>query len=107
MHRGSRYQRDWRNPSLFLFLSDMPYYLYILYSETTDHYYVDSSSDIIKRVLQHNAGATTSTKPGRPWKIVYSEIFSTKTEAIKRENYLKRMKSRVYLESIIKNNTSL
>ena len=104
---GFSLRRDWRNPSLFLLLSIMTYYLYILYSETTDHYYVGSSSDPEKRVLQHNAGATTSTKPGRPWEIVYSETFSTKTQALKRENYLKRMKSRVYLESIIKNNTSL
>jgi predicted GIY-YIG superfamily endonuclease len=34
--------------------------------------------------------------------VVYSETFSSKTEALKRELYLKRMKSRVYLEDLIR-----
>ena len=91
----------------FIIFVFMPYYLYILYSETIDHYYVGSSSDPERRVCRHNAGATTSTKRGRPWKIVFTETYSTKKEAINRENYLKRMKSRIYLESIIKKSTLL
>jgi len=85
----------------------MPHYIYILYSTTTDHYYIGSSANPQERIQRHNAGAVYSTKKGRPWEIVYTEIFTSKTEALKRENYLKRMKSRVYLESIIKNYTSL
>ena len=49
----------------------------------------------------HNAGATPSTKPGRPWIIVYSEAFATKTEALQREKYIKKQKSRKYIEALI------
>jgi len=53
----------------------------------------------------NNAGATPSTKAGRPWVIVYTEVFDSKTEALKRENYLKRMKSRSFIENLIENST--
>jgi putative endonuclease len=50
------------------------------------------------RLSRHNAGATISTKSGIPWKVVYREEFNSKTEAIKHEYYLKRLKSRVFIE---------
>ena len=80
----------------------MKYFTYILYSNTKNRYYTGSTSDIDKRLERHNNGATPSTKPGRPWKVVYSETYSSKTEAIKRENHLKKMKSRLYIEDLIK-----
>ena len=79
----------------------MAFYTYILFSEKTNKYYIGSTEDIDKRVERHNAGATISTKPGRPWKVVYHEEYCSKSEAIKRENYLKRMKSRIFIESLI------
>jgi putative endonuclease len=82
----------------------MSHFVYILYSETRDHYYIGSCADVEKRLIRHNAGATPSTKPGRPWKVVYTENFSSKTEALKREIYLKRLKSRIYLEDLIRKN---
>ncbi len=80
----------------------MSYFVYVLYSETCDRYYIGSCADIEARLIRHNAGATPSTKPGRSWKVVYFELFGSKTEALKRENYLKRMKSRAYIENLIK-----
>lgn len=79
----------------------MPHFVYILYSEKTGHYYIGSCADIEIRLQRHNAGATPSTKHGRPWKVVYSEIYADKTEALKRENYLKSMKSRKYIEALV------
>ena len=82
----------------------MPHYVYILYSSKTNHYYIGSSSDPEKRLLRHNAGATTSTKNGRPWKIVYTETLESETEAIRRELYLKSLKSRIFIENVIRQN---
>ena len=79
----------------------MPHFLYILYSESTEHYYIGSCANIQNRLLRHNAGATPSTKHGRPWKVLYVETFVCKTDALKRENYLKGLKSRVYLETLM------
>ena len=83
----------------------MPYYTYILFSEKINRYYIGSTQNIEQRIIRHNAGATKSTKPGRPWNLVYSKKFDSKTEAIKRENYLKRMKSRTFIELLIQNSS--
>ena len=79
----------------------MSFFVYILFSSISNKYYVGSSADVEKRLQRHNAGATKSTKSGRPWKIMHIEEFSNKSDALKRENYIKRMKSRVYIESLI------
>jgi putative endonuclease len=83
----------------------MYYYTYILYSQSRDRYYIGSTANPEQRLIRHNAGATPSTKAGRPWVIVYTEVFDNKTEALKRENYLKRMKSRLFIENLIEKNT--
>jgi putative endonuclease len=81
----------------------MPHFVYILFSKTRDRYYIGSCADIDARLKRHNDGATISTKNGRSWEVKYSEQFDSKKEALKRENYLKRMKSRVLIENLIAN----
>jgi putative endonuclease len=83
----------------------MVYYTYILYSQSRDRYYIGSSSNPEERLIRHNAGATPSTKAGRPWVIIYTEVFESKTDALKRESYLKRMKSRSFIENLIQKST--
>lgn len=80
----------------------MPHFIYILYSQSRDRYYIGSCANVEQRLIRQNAGATLSTKSGRPWLVVYSETYPTKTDALKREINLKKMKSRVYIEEIIK-----
>ncbi|MDY0393083.1 MAG: GIY-YIG nuclease family protein [Candidatus Bipolaricaulis sp.] len=79
----------------------MFYYTYILYSDITEKYYIGSSEDVVRRLERHNAGATPSTKSGRPWRIVWTHQHDCKTDALKQENYIKRMKSRAYILSLI------
>lgn len=80
----------------------MEYYVYIIYSSAVDRYYIGYTSDPDARLIEHNLGATTSTRKGKPWILVYKEIYPNKTLAIKRENFIKRMKSRKYIENLIK-----
>jgi putative endonuclease len=82
------------------------YYVYIIYSQLKDRYYTGYTCDPAERLTEHNLGATPSTRPGRPWTIVYTEEFDNKTAAIKRENEIKKMKSRKYIENLISNFTS-
>ncbi len=62
----------------------MPFYVYILQSKVKDRYYVGYCADIETRLYKHNCGSTPSTKPYRPWKLVYSEEYASKTDALKR-----------------------
>ncbi len=80
----------------------MNYFVYILYSQSRDKYYVGYTKNPAERLMEHNLGATTSTRTGRPWKLVYSEELTDKSQAIKRESEIKKMKSRKYIESLLK-----
>ena len=77
------------------------WFLYIIYSSSIDRYYVGVSSDITIRIERHNAGWGRYTKRGIPWVLKYKEEYESKSDAIKRENEIKRKKSRIYIESLI------
>lgn len=54
--------------------------------------YTGWTTDLEKRIAAHNAGTGAKyTKSRRPVKLVYSEEFETKAEAMKREYAIKRM----------------
>ena len=72
------------------------YCVYILKSLTTGRFYTGVTNDIKERLKNHNKGGTKSTKPFKPWRIVYKEEFTDKRLAYKREFYLKSPKG--YLE---------
>jgi putative endonuclease len=78
------------------------WFVYILYSVKIDRYYVGITDDLDWRLERHNAGWGRYTKRGIPWKIVYTENYSSKSEALKREREIKRKKSRAYIEWLIK-----
>ncbi len=77
------------------------YYLYILKSERTSRYYVGSTDDLVRRLQEHNAGKTPSTRNKGPWRILYSETFQTHSEARSREAKIKSWKSRAYMERVL------
>ncbi len=66
------------------------YKVYILKSLVKDWYYIGHTSDIKTRIKSHNSGKNKSTKHYKPFKIVYFEVLSTKSEAFKREMQIKR-----------------
>jgi putative endonuclease len=79
----------------------MEYYLYIIQSQKDSSYYIGSSEDPEKRLEKHNLPHKGYTGKKQPWLLVYTETFPTKTEALKRERYLKRMKSKDFIINLI------
>ena len=77
------------------------FYLYILYSLSTDKYYVGSTENLEDRLKRHNAMRNASTKSGVPWIIKYTEQFETRGEAMKREIEIKNKKRKTYIEWLI------
>jgi putative endonuclease len=59
----------------------MPYFVYILKSETTNTSYVGYTSNLEKRFTEHNNGKNPSTRHKRPWKLIYQEEYPTRPEA--------------------------
>ena len=52
--------------------------------------YVGWSNDLEKRVSQHNKGEGAKSTRGWQWRLLYVEIFLTRSEAMSREWHLKR-----------------
>lgn len=66
------------------------YYLYIAESIEFHRWYVGMSDDPLRRIGEHNKGKTHSTKPYRPYKLIYTEEYQTRDEARAREVQVKR-----------------
>ena len=81
----------------------MPF-MYILFSEKLNKYYVGACTDMQRRLYEHNIGHSRFTSLGTPWLIAYKEEFATLAEAKKRELQVKKMKSRNFIESLIEKN---
>ncbi|MBU6414977.1 GIY-YIG nuclease family protein, partial [Patescibacteria group bacterium] len=65
---------------------------YILQSEKNKSFYIGSSENLHKRLIQHNKGLVKSTKRFIPWVVAYFEQFETLREARKRERQIKSWK---------------
>lgn len=66
------------------------YYVYILQSsKRTSWLYKGSTSDLKRRVTEHNSGKNFSTAPYAPFKLIYYEAYLLKDDAEAREKYLK------------------
>ena len=75
---------------------------YIIFSISLNRYYVGSTSVGVElRLSRHNDGWTPYTNRGVPWELKYLKKFSAKQEALKWENFIKRQKSRTFIERLI------
>lgn len=78
------------------------YYVYIIKSVKTGKMYTGSTEDLRKRISEHNMGKVFSTKPLRPWKIIYYEAFVSKNDARREELFLKTGKGRERIKWLLK-----
>jgi putative endonuclease len=53
-----------------------------------------------KRLQEHNAGKSTSTRAGIPWGLIHTERFATRAEAVQRERKIKSRGIGRYLSDI-------
>jgi putative endonuclease len=70
------------------------HYVYLLKSLKHDWVYVGSTSDLIKRLKEHNKGEVRSTKNRIPYKLAYYEAYENIQYARDREKEIKRNRSK-------------
>ena len=80
----------------------MDYTVYIPKSQQNGVYYIGSTGNLEEHIQRHNQGRSRYTKSGIPWKVVCTEQFENRFEAIKRERQIKRRKSRDYIEGLVR-----
>lgn len=65
------------------------YYVYVLQSRKDNSFYVGYTSDLKRRLAEHNSGKSTATKYKVPYELIFYEAFLNSKDAKARENYLK------------------
>ncbi|HEX5169756.1 MAG TPA: GIY-YIG nuclease family protein [Cyclobacteriaceae bacterium] len=76
--------------------------VYVLYSEKFNKIYVGCTSDLNGRFRSHNELSTKGyTVRFRPWKVIHTEHFTTKKEALVRERQLKSAAGRKFIWEIV------
>ncbi|WP_073082751.1 GIY-YIG nuclease family protein [Winogradskyella jejuensis] len=78
------------------------YYIYVLYSEKHLKSYVGFSSDVHRRLKEHNNKKSNYTAKFAPWILIHKEQYETLDEVIKREKYLKSSAGRRWMKKNIK-----
>ena len=79
------------------------FYTYVLKTKKGNELYIGYTSNLKKRFIEHNQGLNFSTKSFRPWEIIYYEACVDKSDAERRENYLKTTQGGRMLKIRIKN----
>ena len=72
----------------------MIFYVYVLAAKKYKKLitYVGYTNDLKKRLNLHNTGKGAKFTRGKKWKIIYTEKYFTKKEAMSREYYIKKNK---------------
>jgi putative endonuclease len=75
--------------------------VYIIQSLKNQKYYIGHAEDSDNRLKKHNSGCVKSTKYGIPWKKVYTENYSTRAEAYRRELEIKSYKGGIKFKKLL------
>lgn len=74
---------------------------YILFSKIKNRFYIGFTANLEERVIRHNQKSKGFTGNVNDWEIVYTENYTTKGEAHKRELQIKAWKSRIKIQELI------
>lgn len=79
--------------------------LYFLYSKKKDIYYVGETHNLGLRLFQHNTHTFSKgfTKVADDWEVVLTFQHSSRTTVLKLERFIKKMKSKVFIQKLIQN----
>lgn len=78
------------------------YYVYILLL-SNKQLYTGSTSDLNRRVKEHKNGKVKSTVNRRSLKLIHYEVYLLKSDALRREKFLKTTEGKRLLKQQIRN----
>ncbi len=80
------------------------YFVYILYSESLDTYYIGETEDIEARIGQHNSGyyIRSFTSQVEDWELFLKNECKDRGHSRKIETHIKRMKNKKYVQDLKK-----
>ncbi|GAB4286032.1 MAG: hypothetical protein Kow0081_4060 [Candidatus Dojkabacteria bacterium] len=89
------------------------YYVYILFSNKLKKFYTGRTTNLKRRLEEHNSKKVPFTSRGCPWDLAFYEAFINEKDSIDEEKFLKSGKERErrsyllrnYIQSIGENGT--
>ena len=77
-------------------------FCYIIYSSAIDKYYIGETENFEKRLSEHNSGVfkNSYTTQANDWESYILIECNNRSEARKFESFIKKMKSRNFIESL-------
>ncbi len=78
------------------------YYVYALRSLKDYKFYLGFTSDLKRRLQEHNRGKNVSTAQRLPLELIFYEAFLNKKDALRREEYFKTTKGKTTLKQMLK-----
>ncbi|MEG9327892.1 GIY-YIG nuclease family protein [Salinimicrobium catena] len=79
------------------------HYLYIIYSPSADKFYTGETNNVPARLKLHNSHKLVKafTKAASDWELKLIFKTNTKEESLYLERFVKKMKSRKFIEKVI------
>ena len=80
------------------------FYIYVLYSKRSDKYYIGLTSNVVRRLEEHNNPPAYKkyTSKHLPWELKSSfECSNSRGEGLMIERFIKKQKSRIFIEKLI------
>ncbi len=74
------------------------YEVYIIFSISSNRYYIGQTKNFDARIIRHNKGLVKSTKHGIPWKLILKIEVLSRNEAVFLEKKIKKRGAKRYLE---------
>ena len=81
----------------------MAYYVYLLQSIPNGSYYTGITSNLKRRLSEHNKNISIPTRGKGPYELVYYEKYLNRGDARKREKYFKSGSFRKIRENFLRN----
>ena len=75
------------------------FYVYVLHSDADGGWYIGFSTDLRRRLKEHQAGEAFATSYRGPWRLIYYEAYLEEEDALGREQYLKSGGGRRFLKN--------
>jgi putative endonuclease len=75
------------------------FFVYVLRSLKDSQFYVGYTDNLQKRITNHNAGKVFSTRFRVPLELIYYEASREKSDALRREKYLKSSYGKRYIKN--------
>ena len=75
------------------------FYVYVLQSKSDAGWYIGYSTDLRRRLKQHQEGKSFATSYRGPWRLIYYEAYLEEADALGREKFLKSGGGRGFLKN--------